>query len=52
MGKRSKGWEEAAEQFKRAIERLSKRGFDIDCSGISFGRLFGAPLVHKTLQMG
>ena len=30
MGKRSKGWEEAAEQFKRAIERLSKRGFDVE----------------------
>ena len=23
-----------------------------DCSGLSFGRLFGAHLVHKTLQVG
>ena len=23
-----------------------------DCLGVSFGRLFGAHLVHKTLQMG
>jgi hypothetical protein len=23
-----------------------------DCSGLSFGRLFGAHLVHNTLQMG
>jgi len=23
-----------------------------DCSGLSFGRLFGAHLVHKTLQLG
>ena len=23
-----------------------------DCSGLSLGRLFGAHLVHKTLQMG